>query len=318
MAEDKDDTLYFSTRGALGGVGWTKARVLWETGDEEKAQGWCPSILDYNGDGKTGAYTRAPEPVDPALDRMVPSGGYGIAVNPVDGSVWYVSPISQTGVPGRIFRTEIGSNPPATCKTEVYEPPYNNPKVPGVFANGPRGIDFDRNGVVWTALSDSGHMASFDRRKCKGPLNGPTATGQHCPEGWTLYPAPGPKFKGTADALTADMFYYNWVDQYDTFGLGKGISIVTGTWSDSLIALDPATSTWLTMRVPYPLGFYARGVNGRIDDPNAGWKGRGLWAANGTRATWHNEGGKTATSERDQAQTSYVAQFQLRPDPLAK
>ncbi len=36
----------------------------------------------------------------------------------------------------------------------------------------------------------SGHLANFDRRKCKGPLNGPTATGQQCPEGWTLYPEP--------------------------------------------------------------------------------------------------------------------------------
>ena len=58
----------------------------------------------------------------------------------------------------------------------------------------PRGMDVDRNGVVWVALG-SGHLASFDRRKCKGPLNGPKATGQHCPEGWTLYPEPVPQFK---------------------------------------------------------------------------------------------------------------------------
>ena len=32
--------------------------------------------------------------------------------------------------------------------------------------------------------------------KCKGPLNGPaTATGRHCPEGWTLYPFPGPQMQ---------------------------------------------------------------------------------------------------------------------------
>jgi hypothetical protein len=72
------------------------------------------------------------------------------------------------------------------------------------------------------------------------------------------------------------------------------------------------------MRVPYPLGFYSRNLSGRIDDPNAGWKGRGLWASNGTRATWHNEGGKNATNTLETAQTSYVAHFQLRPDPLAK
>ena len=32
------------------------------------------------------------------------------------------------------------------------------------------------------------------------------------------------------------------------------------------------------MRVPYPMGFHARGLDGRIDDPDAGWKGRGLWS----------------------------------------
>jgi hypothetical protein len=34
------------------------------------------------------------------------------------------------------------------------------------------------------------------------------------------------------------------------------------------------------MRVPYPLDFYTRNVDFRIDDPKAGWKGRGLWTGN--------------------------------------
>ena len=41
----------------------------------------------------------------------------------------------------------------------------------------------------------SGHLASFDRRKCT-VLWGPTATGQHCPEGWTLYPFPRAAVQG--------------------------------------------------------------------------------------------------------------------------
>jgi hypothetical protein len=41
--------------------------------------------------------------------------------------------------------------------------------------------------VVWTVLS-SGHMASFDRKKCTKPINDPEAlSGKLCPEGWTLY-----------------------------------------------------------------------------------------------------------------------------------
>ena len=44
----------------------------------------------------------------------------------------------------------------------------------------------------------------------------------------------------------------------------------------------------ILLRVPYPLGFYAKGFDGRIDDPKAGWKGRGLWSSSGDRAPWLN------------------------------
>jgi hypothetical protein len=47
----------------------------------------------------------------------------------------------------------------------------------------------------------------------------------------------------------------------------------------------------------------------RVDDPNAGWKGTGLWAANDTRAVWHGENGRESQG--------LVVKFQLRPDPLA-
>ena len=53
------------------------------------------------------------------------------------------------------------------------------------------------------------------------------------------------------------------------------------------------------MRVPYPLGFYSRGLDGRIDDPRAGWKGRGVWADYGTNLVWHIEGGKRAQRARE-------------------
>ena len=40
----------------------------------------------------------------------------------------------------------------------------------GVVGYTPRGIDVDSNGVIWTALAGSGHLASFDRRKCRDPF----------------------------------------------------------------------------------------------------------------------------------------------------
>ena len=314
LANDKDQTLYASNNGlirGLSGVSWIKTRVWDETHDPEKSQGWCPAILDYNGDGKTGPYTMPSDPPDPKLDRAVAgASGYGLAVNPVDGSAWYAAGVasSETQVPGKIIRIVPGDNPPATCMTEAYEPPFDNPKLPGVEAYSTLGIGIDSHGVVWVALVGSNQLASFDRRKCMGPLNGPTATGQHCPEGWSLYPVPGPKFKGSE--IPSDFFYHNWVDRYGTLGLGPDVPIVNGTGSDSLIAFLPDAKQFVTMRLPYPMGLYTRSVDGRIDDPKGGWKGRGLWVANNERVAWHIEGGKGTKS--------FIAHFQIRPDPLAK
>jgi hypothetical protein len=167
----------------------------------------------------------------------------------------------------------------------------------------------DRNSVVWVVLA-SGHFASFDRRKCTGPLNGPAATGRHCPEGWRLYQTPGPNFKGATESANADSHYYNWVDQFDTFGMGQNLPIATGNGSDSLLALNQQTGQFTILRVPYPMGFYAKGLDGRIDDPRAGWKGKGLWTTWATRTPFHSEGGT--------ANMSKIVHFQMRPNPLAR
>jgi hypothetical protein len=190
--------------------------------------------------------------------------------------------------------------------TEIYEPPVDDPRAP-VHGYSPRGMDIDSNGVVWTSLA-SGHLASFDRTKCKGPLNGPTATGKHCPEGWTLYQYPGPQFKGVSDSGSAEASYYTWVDQFNTFGLGANVPISTGNGNDALLAL--VDGKFIILRVPYPMGFYAKGMDGRIDDPSGGWKSHGLWSTYGTRTPFHAEGGKDTMSK--------VVHFQLRPDPLAR
>jgi hypothetical protein len=168
-------------------------------------------------------------------------------------------------------------------------------------------MDVDSKGVVWTVLS-SGQLASFDRSKCRGPLNGPTATGQHCPEGWMLYAVPGPNYKGAVDSASADSLYYDFVDQFNMLGVGKDVPIATGNESEALLAL--VDGKFLTLRVPYPMGFFAKGMDGRIDDPNAGWKGRAIYTSYSTRAPFHMEGGKGTTSK--------LVKFQVRPDPLAK
>lgn len=310
FGEDKDHTLYYS--GDPNAIGWINTRVWDETKDIKKAQGWCPMIVDTNGDGKIGEYTEPGQPRDPKKDMRISGFPYGIIVNPKDGAVWWatseVTNDARGGVPGRIARMEIGDNPPYSCRTEVYEPPFfsANPKEFGGYT--PRGLDVDRNGVVWTGLSGGPHMGGFDRTKCT-VFNGPTATGRQCDAGWSLTPAPGPQMKNVQSSGSADFVYYNWVDQFNTLGLGANLPIMTGSGSDALLALMPDKS-WVTMRVPYPLGFYSRGLDGRIDNPTGGWKGRGVWADYGTNTVFHVEGGKGTFGA--------VVQFQVRPSPLAK
>ena len=307
FGEDPNDTLWFS--GDPNVVGWLDTKVFDQTADEQVSQGWCPTVLDTNGDGGvTKPWNEPGAPIDPSRDTRISGFAYGVIANPVDGSAW----VARTGpFPGRLVRLERGDNPPESCVAEVYEPPSieNQAVDPLKTGHGPRGIDVDRNGIIWTALSGSGHIASFDRTRCH-VLNGPTATGQHCPEGWTLYPTPGPQMRGVTDPGSADYHYYNWVDQFDTLGLGQNIPMAPGSGSDSLLALLPETGEWVVLRVPYPLGFFARGLDGRIDDPETGWKGRGLWANYGSNLNWHIEGGKGMRSS--------VIHFQLRPHPLAE
>ncbi|HEU4619788.1 MAG TPA: carboxypeptidase regulatory-like domain-containing protein [Gammaproteobacteria bacterium] len=289
---DAHNTLWTSGGGPV--VGWLDTKVFDETGDAAKAQGWTALILDTNGNGKRDEYVEPDQPVNPKLDKRINAPFYAVMPSPVDGSIWGAT----YGYPGSIVRLDPGPNPPETALAEVYNVP-----MPGF---GSRGADIDSNGVVWVSLG-SGHLGSFDRRKCKGPLNGPTATGDHCPEGWSFYRLPGPSFAERPDE-SVESSYYTWVDQHDTAGLGNDVPIATGNLFDGVHAL--VNGKFVTLRIPYPLGFYAKGLDGRIDDPSAGWKGRGLWVTSGDRTPWLKEGGKGTKP--------LVVHFQVRPDPLAK
>lgn len=309
FAEDADDTLFLNNmgQGDLAVLGWVNTKKFWATSDAAQSQGWTALVVDTNGDGKRSeAYNQPGEPANPAKDTRVPYGLYSVAWSPLDGSVWG----SSLAFPGYAVRVSLGANPPETALAEIYKVP-----PPGY---GIRGADVDRNGVFWAALG-SGHLASFDRRKCKGPLNGPGAEkGEKCPEGWSFHPLPGPGFAGAPGA--AETPYYAWVDQRDILGLGANTPFATGNQSDSLHAL--VNGQIVELRVPYPMGFYAKGIDGRIDDPGLGWKGRGLWATSGNRTPFHIEaidasapGAPGATPQAYAA--PLVVNFQLRPSPLA-
>jgi hypothetical protein len=288
---DADNTLWLSGSGVGGPVaGWVNTKIWDETGDAAKAQGWAPFVLDTNGNGKVDEWTEPGQPVQADKDmRIAGSGTYAVMPHPTDGSIWYTMNIFA-GTPG-FLRFD-----PKTKLSEFYAIPKE-----GI---GVRGGDIDKNGVAWGSGSN-GTLISFDRRKCKGPLNGPTATGNNCPEGFAYYKYPGPAFEGFENG-TAEASYYTWVDHHNTVGLGENVPISTANLNDGFAALKDGQM--IMLRIPYPLSFFAKGLDGRIDDPDAGWKGRGLWSTNGDRTPWLKEGGKGSKPR--------AVQIQVRPDPL--
>jgi hypothetical protein len=293
---DADDTLWTSGTGQV--AGWLDTKRFLATGDAAASQGWTAFVLDTNGNGRHDEPTEPGQPADPAKDmRFAPTTGpYAVMPSPTDGSIWYT--VNVFAGRGAVLRLAPGASPPETALSEVFYVPQ-----PGF---GPRGADIDAQGVVWASLA-GGHLGAFDRRKCGGPLNGPGATGDHCPEGWSSYPYPGPGFAGLGEN-SAESSYYTWVDQHDTFGLGRDVPMSTANLNDGLVAFKDGRM--ILLRVPYPLGFYPNGFDGRIDDPGAGWKGRGLWTTSGDRTPWLMGGGKGSRPR--------AVHFQLRPDPLAR
>jgi hypothetical protein len=243
----------------------------------EKIQGIADFMVDSDGDGKK--------------DKKINGGGYGVYPSP-DGSAWN----TQVGpYPGRINHYD-----PATKVFETFSPPKG--------ASGPRGIAVDSKGIVWTAFSGSGHLARFDRSKCKQTWG----LGDQCPEGWSLWKVPGPVFKGwepssPEDNASSTMLYFIWVDRYNASGFGENTVVVNGTGADALFLFNPETEKFTTVRVPYPLQYNSRGSDARIDDPAAGWKGRGMWSMYSS----------TSSILTETNRPSFV-KMQIRPNPLAE
>jgi hypothetical protein len=299
-----DSKLWFSWGQPYAGVvGWLDVKKFEETGDAMKSQGWTPIVANVSGTGKREPFVAADKPIEPGKDKAVKAAFYGLMPSVKGDVIWGQTMgqgFSRINQPAYLIRMIPGSDPTHTSVSEIFQSP------PGTY--GSRGIDIDSKGVAWTVLS-SGQVASFDRSKCKEKLEGPNAaTGAQCYEGWTLYRMPGPQFKDVNDPQgSANHAYYMWVDVHNTLGLGKDVPIATANGSESLLAL--VNGKFVNIRLPYPLGFFAKNTDGRIDDEKAGWKGRGVWTTTGTRAYFHSETGKDEKPR--------VYHVQLRPDPLA-
>jgi hypothetical protein len=224
-------------------------------------------------------------------------------VNPADGSVW----CSGNGQrDNKLVRIDLGENPPESCIAEVYEPPAS---VTSPAAYGSGGLHFTSDGIAWQDWRGSGHFAAFDRSLCADRAD-PEAAGQICPEGWTFHRMEKPTFSNAEVPINSDESYLTQIDHHDVLGLGRDVPLYGVVNTDSLEVFVPDTEQFVTLRVPYPMGFFSRSSNGRIDDPGTGWKGKGLWSSYSNYAAWHLEGG-AGTRQKN-------VKFQIRPDPLAK
>jgi len=260
---------------------------LWTSGDSVGLGMFDPSKFDFTQPKETAP--RAQKvfvSIDPATGVSTAGGGYGITASP-DGTVWRTATyIGQTGAPDThslVGQNKIIKFDPRTSKFTDYPLP-----LPGRSAIG---IDASSDGRIWFGTS-SGHLGRFDPKT----------------ERFTYWTSPGPKLKRAAPLDgSADFHYYIFVDRYDTLGLGKDRVILTGANSDALVVFDPVTERFTTIRVPYPTGLYHRGIDGRIDNEKAGWKGRGLWVNYGGDPTRFVE-----------TKVGAMVHVQVRPNPLAE
>jgi hypothetical protein len=229
-----------------------------------------------NVEGTEAAAQKAWMRVDTKTGKVIPTQGYATGVNPVDGTIWVPVP-TVDGPQNKIYMLD-----PKTNKyTDYLLPP------PGRLSHG---IDFTTDGNVWFSAG-SGHLGRIDRKTGK----------------FTYWELPGAKFTGTGKETGSTEYpYFMWVDQFDTLGMGKDTIIVTGTTSDSMLIFDPKKETWTVFRLPYPLPFYTRGLDGRIDNPNEGWKGRGIWTSYNSYLPKFTE-----------TKLGYLNHIQYRPNPLA-
>jgi len=233
--------------------------------------------LDFTAIQKTeGAAQKVWVKVDMNTKKLVPSGGYGITVSPVDGNV-FVSVSEHDGPENKLWKID-----PKTRKMTDYP-------LPLPLRNS-HGIDHSTDGTVWFSVG-SGHLGRFDPKT----------------EKFSYWELPGPKYPGTGKETGSTEYpYFLWVDQFDVLGLGKDTVIVTGTSSDAMFIFDPKAERFTVFRLPYPLPFYTRGLDGRIDDARAGWKGRGLWASYNSYLPKFSE-----------TRIGHISHIQLRPSPLA-
>ena len=313
FAEDANDTLYFSGGGARRSAGSTR-RCTTQTGTSRPrragarrcstptATARSPSRgTSRRGTGRGRRRRRKPAKFDPKLDTRVPIGD-STASSPIRSTTRSgasTDDVSRASFPA----SSRGNNPPQTCITRA------RTTVPKELGYRTRGIDVDRNGVIWTALAGSSQLASFDRTQVQGAERPAHAR--------------RPALQGRLDVLSACRARRSRARRSaptstittgsissTRSGLGENMPIANGSSSDSLLAFMPDNEA---------VGDDARPVS-RWASTAAGWT---------AASTIRTPVGRAAGSTRPMAPTPLahrgrprepgnLVKFQIRPDPLAR
>jgi len=75
-------------------------------------------------------------------------------------------------------------------------------------------------------------------------------------------------------------------------------------------ARGPEAGVWVIAETRDLPTRITRGMDGRVDDPSKGWKGKGIFATYASQPVWHQEGGEDGSGPQ-------IVKFQIRPNPLA-
>ena len=198
-----------------------------------------------------------------------PASPTGSSSNPTDGSIW----CANAGVPGPDRPSRARQQPAADLQDGGYEPPLQ-PTPNGIGGFTPaRHRRRSQRRALDRPVGRAAHGVASTAASAR-TLNGPTATGQHCPEGWTLYPAPGSADEGhrrlpearTSRTTTGSTSSTRWAS-------GQNVPILTGIGL-RFAARAASNGKWVVLRVPYPLGLLLtrarrphRRSEGRLEGP---------------------------------------------------
>ena len=291
MNLDDNDVLW-SSFGPAGVEGWFDTKIWDKTHDEKQAQGWSAFVLDNNGNGKRDAYTEPNQPIDPTKDHRHQRAR---------STATRRRPTARSGERSRACRAALVRFDPRIASARhgalrVLRGAVEQPE--GVR----RGLRAARHGRRQQGRRLDGAVERSARElrppQVQGPAERPDARRDSTArKAGRCMPRRDRTTRAPSIQRAPIRSYYDFVDQFDMLGVGKDVPIATGNESEALLAL--VDGKFLTLRVPYPMGFFAKGMDGRIDNPNARLEGQGdlhdatrrarrstLKAARATRASW--------------------------------